>query len=49
VLTLPKPVTLSAIKAEPMLASLPLLRQPRLAVMPVTKDEYLFIKGLSAK
>jgi len=49
VLTLSKPVTLSAIKAAPTMAKLPLLRQPRLAVMPVTKDEYLFIKGLSAK
>lgn len=49
VLTLPKPVTLSAIKADPTLAQLPLIRQPRLAVMPVTEEEYLIIKGLSTK
>ena len=48
-LTLPKPVTLSASKAEPTLAELSLIRQPRLAVMPVTEDEYAVIKQLSAK
>ncbi|MEX0885299.1 MAG: EVE domain-containing protein [Phycisphaeraceae bacterium] len=32
---LPEPVTLKAIKAEPKLAELALVRQPRLSVMPV--------------
>lgn len=49
VFTISKPVSLSVIRAEPTLARLPLLRQPRLAVMPVTEDEYLIIKELSTK
>ena len=32
---LPRPVTLAAIKAEPQLAGLALVRQPRLSVLPV--------------
>jgi len=39
VLTLKKPVTLAEIKEIPELAELPLVKQPRLAVMPVTKEE----------
>lgn len=49
VLSLSTPVTLSAIKTEPTLSNLPLIKQPRLAIMPVTEDEYLIIKELSAK
>jgi len=49
VLTLSKPVTLSEIREEPTLAKLLLIRQPRLAVMPVTKEESMDIKRLSAK
>jgi predicted RNA-binding protein with PUA-like domain len=35
---LPRPVTLAAIKAEPRLADLALIRQSRLSVMPVLPD-----------
>jgi len=49
VLTLAKPVTLSEIRAEPTLAKLLLIRQPRLAVMPLTEEESAVIKRLSAK
>ena len=34
------PVTLAAIKAEKAFASFPLVRMPRLSVMPVTDDEW---------
>ncbi|MCS6931866.1 MAG: EVE domain-containing protein [Acetobacteraceae bacterium] len=37
---LPKPVPLAAIKAEPRLAGLALVRQPRLSVMPVSEAEW---------
>ncbi len=37
---LPKPVTLSQIKAEPALKAMALIRHTRLSVMPVTKKEY---------
>jgi predicted RNA-binding protein with PUA-like domain len=37
---LPKPVTLAQIKSDPALAALPLIRQPRLAVMPLTKTQF---------
>lgn len=37
---LPKPVTLIAVKADPGLADLPLVRQPRLSVMPVSKPHW---------
>jgi predicted RNA-binding protein with PUA-like domain len=33
-------VTLAAIKAEPLLADLALVRQPRLSVMPVSPDHW---------
>jgi predicted RNA-binding protein with PUA-like domain len=37
---LAKPVTLSAVKAEPALAKMALLRLSRLSVQPVTNDEF---------
>ncbi|HSB56109.1 MAG TPA: EVE domain-containing protein [Gemmatimonadales bacterium] len=37
---LPKPVPLAAIKAESSLADLPLVRMPRLSVMPVPADAW---------
>jgi predicted RNA-binding protein with PUA-like domain len=37
---LPKPVTLAQIKAEPALADLPLIKQSRLSVMPVSEDAF---------
>jgi predicted RNA-binding protein with PUA-like domain len=37
---LPKPVTLAAVKAEPHLADMVLVRQSRLSVQPVTADEW---------
>lgn len=38
--TLPQPVTLARIKAEPALAGLALLRQSRLSVMPLRRTEF---------
>lgn len=38
-----KPVTLAQIKAEPMLASIGLIKQSRLSVMPVKPDEFELI------
>ncbi|MEI9805987.1 MAG: EVE domain-containing protein [Pseudolabrys sp.] len=40
---MPKPVTLAAIKAEPKLAEMQLLRQSRLSVPPVTDAEWKFV------
>lgn len=37
---MPKPVSLAAIKAEPSLAGMALLRQSRLSVQPVTEREW---------
>ncbi len=37
---LPRPVTLSEIKAHRKFADFPLVRMPRLSVMPVTRDEW---------
>jgi len=37
---LPEPVTLAQIKREPALAALPLIRNTRLSVMPVTSTEW---------
>ncbi len=46
----PRPVELSTIKAEPKLAELPLLRQSRLSVMPLSKADYdLLVKLGGAK
>jgi len=39
----PKPVTLVAIKAEPKLADMKLVRQGRLSVSPVTEEEWRLI------
>ncbi len=40
---LKKPVTLEQIKADPALKDMALLRQSRLSVSPVTKDEWSYI------
>ncbi len=40
---LPSPVTLKAIKAEPKLAKMELIRQPRLSVAPVRDEEWALI------
>lgn len=40
------PVTLARIKAEPILADIPLIRQSRLSVMPITKTQYEIINQL---
>lgn len=37
---LPRPVTLAAIKAEPQLAGLALVKQPRLSVLPVDDSSW---------
>lgn len=37
---LPRPVTLDAVKAEPRLAAMALVRQSRLSVQPVTDEEW---------
>ena len=44
--TLPKPVELASIKAEPKLADIPLLRQSRLSVMPLSKSHFDLIVKL---
>lgn len=43
VAALPKPVTLKAIKAEPRLAEMQLVRQMRLSVQPVTAAEWKLV------
>ena len=40
---LPKPVTLAAIKAEPKLAEIQLLKQSRLSVPPITDAEWKIV------
>ncbi len=45
--TLPKPVLLSNLRKHAELSDLPLLRQPRLAVMPLTHAEYETMLTLS--
>ncbi|MFT3978258.1 MAG: EVE domain-containing protein [Sphingomonas bacterium] len=45
---LPAPVTLAAMKAEPALAGLPMLRQSRLSVSPVGPEEWKAIEALAA-
>jgi predicted RNA-binding protein with PUA-like domain len=44
---LPAPVTLAAIKADETFASMPLVRMPRLSVMPVSDTEWKRIEELS--
>jgi len=41
--TLPEPVTLSAIKADPALAHLPLIKQSRLSVMPIDSASWDYL------
>jgi len=43
VMALTKPVTLAAIKAEPKLKNLPLVKQSRLSVSPVSAEEWQLI------
>ncbi len=43
---LPKPVTLAAIKAEPKLAKLEMLRQSRLSVTPVRDEEWKILLAM---
>ena len=45
---LEKPVTLEAIKAEPRLAALEMLRQSRLSVTPVRDDEWAVLLEMGA-
>lgn len=44
---LPAPVPLSAIKADRRFASFPLVRMPRLSVMPVSDEEWAAIEELA--
>jgi predicted RNA-binding protein with PUA-like domain len=46
--TLSRPVLLEAIKADSRLSALPLVRQPRLAVMPLTAGQFQIIVGTTA-
>jgi len=46
---LPHPVTLAAIKAEPRLAKMELIRQSRLSVAPVRDDEWKLVLELAGK
>jgi len=43
---LPQPVTLAAIKAEPRLASMELIRQSRLSVAPVRDEEWAKVMAM---
>ncbi len=43
---MPKPVTLAAIKAEPALADLALVRMSRLSVMPVSAEHWGLLCGM---
>ena len=45
---LPRPVTLAAIKAEPKLAKLEMLRQSRLSVTPVRDGEWAVLLAMAA-
>jgi predicted RNA-binding protein with PUA-like domain len=47
--TLAQPVTLHMIKAVPELARMPLVRQPRLAVMPLTANELAVLLQLAGE
>ena len=46
---LAKPVTLAAIKAEPKLAKMELIRQSRLSVSPVREEEWRLILKMAGK
>ena len=45
----PQPVTLAAIKTEPKLAKMELIRQSRLSVAPVRKDEWDLVLKMAGK
>jgi len=45
---LAQPVALAAIKAEPVLAGMPLIRMSRLSVMPVTPEQWKRILAMGA-
>jgi predicted RNA-binding protein with PUA-like domain len=45
---LPKPVSLQAMKANPALSGLEMIRQGRLSVSPVTDDQWAAILGMAA-
>ncbi len=47
--TLAFPVTLKAIKMEPSLENLPLIKQSRLSVMPVTESEWATLLTMGSK
>jgi predicted RNA-binding protein with PUA-like domain len=44
---LPRPVTLAEIKAAGRFADFPLVRLPRLSVMPVTDDQWAAIEAMA--
>ncbi len=44
---LPRPVTLAEIKADPRFSGFPLVRLPRLSVMPVSDAEWKQIEGMA--
>jgi predicted RNA-binding protein with PUA-like domain len=46
---LPAPVTLAQMKSDPALADLPLLRQSRLSVVPLTAAQWRRIETMAAK
>jgi predicted RNA-binding protein with PUA-like domain len=46
---LPRPVTLKAMKGEPRLATLEMLRQSRLSVSPVRSEEWAAVLDLAAE
>ncbi|ODU55335.1 MAG: ubiquinol-cytochrome C reductase [Acetobacteraceae bacterium SCN 69-10] len=43
---MPRPVTLAELKADPAFASLPLIRQSRLSVMPISDEDWTAISRL---
>lgn len=49
VMALDKAVSLAAIKAEPMLANIVLIKQSRLSVMPLRPDEFALIFKMGTK
>lgn len=46
---LPRPVTLAAIKAEPALKALEMVRQSRLSVTPVRAEEWAILSGMGRR
>jgi predicted RNA-binding protein with PUA-like domain len=46
---LAQPVTLAAIKAEPIFAQLGLVRQPRLSVVPVSAEQWQALLRLAGE